>query len=98
MVQSDLSTAARKYGNSAGSLVFSVGDKDTLVSSDAITNNFLYSTTSCSSYGDLKACQIIANLCMMTLYQDSHQACIAYKSILSDPAFAPTRAYPFQEQ
>ena len=60
-------------------------DKTVSMSSSIIKHYYSKSAAECKYYGgasDAKACQTLANLCVLTLYDTSYGPCAAFQAIM----------------
>jgi len=51
------------------------------VKSDVFNNHFAAAAAGCWKHNDRKSCQVLANLCVLTLYDMNHESCRFYNDL-----------------
>jgi meckelin len=90
----DLASAISRHGaNTADIKIKGVAFKP-----EIFKTHYKYAITRCDIWGDLQACQLLANMCVMTFYQSEHATCKAYVQIAAQPIRSGNMPFPVDGQ
>jgi meckelin len=90
----DLEIAVNKHGATTTEIKM----KGENFKPDIFKTHYKYAITRCDVWGDLNACQLLANMCVMTFYQSDHATCKAYTQIAAQPNRTSIEAPPLDGQ
>ena len=106
MLQTELNAALATYGSIAGKtdMVLGANAGTVAVTPDLFSTHYRFAITRCDvvitkqAFGDLTACQLLANMCVMAMYDMSHATCKAYQTMVAQPNRTSIQPYPYDGQ
>ena len=97
ILNSVLTPITSAYGSASKQISISMESTTIQLTPDFINNNLIYSLSSCSD-GNLQACELMANICVMSMYNKNHPACSAHLAWAEDSTRVSILGDPYQNQ
>ena len=92
-----LNPVLNTYGSASKQVTITTESSTIQLTPDFVNDYFVSSVSTCQD-GNLVGCQVMANICVMSMYNRNHPACAAYLSMAADSSRASILNDPYQNQ